>query len=277
MQDTFTELVNQKIDSKLANSDYIHSIPARIDSALENGMYAVKLISNGAQYILPNWTGSELDVDDNVNIFYKGNILSERTAYIGSAYCKSDISVKNKVRYIKGANFIGEVTQQGKLISKVTFEAVQDTKVFAVMNGNIWGSSGGFNFIKLYMDNVLHEYQPEVTVVANQNAVQCFNLPFDVSKGEHVLEVISSGVGGYTGIYCYVWGQGLRQQDSYEPTNEDDYIFGSDNLIYYIGDKSRPLLPDTLDGNTMTKIEATTFTNTNITACKIPDGYTRIE
>lgn len=277
MEDVLTQFINQKIDKRLADSDYIHSIPARVKKSLDNGMYTVELISNGAEYVLPNWTGSELDVGDNVNIFYKGSMFSERTAVIGNAYCKSDISVKNKVRYIKATSFNGEVTQAGKLISKVTFEAVQDTKVFAVMNGNIWGSSDGFNFIRLYMDGTLHEYQPEVTVVANQNAVQCFNLPFDVTEGEHTMEVISSGVGGYTGIYCYVWGQGLRQQDSYEPTNEDDYIYGTNNIIYYIGDKRNPLLPEQLDNNTITTIESVAFSGTDIVSAKIPDGYTRIE
>lgn len=277
MQDTFTELVNQKIDSKLSNSDYIHSIPARVDTVLENGMYVVKLISNDSQYILPNWTGSELDVGDNVNIFYKGNIFSERTAYIGSSFYKDDISNRSKIIYVKAKEHTGLIPQGGKVIANCSFEVLQTTRVFVTFNANIWGSSSGFSFLNLYMDDVAHEYQPKTTVVANADSVQMFTLPFTVTKGQHTMHVEATGVGTYIDIYAFVWGQGLAEKSSFDPTTDADYIYENGKIIYYIGETQYPEIPNTLGGNATTALESTSFWGTNVIAVKIPDGVTRID
>lgn len=278
MNDALTELINQKIDKKIAESDIVHSLYAKVISPLENGMYVVELLPTKTQLILPNWTGSELDIDENVQVFYKGEIISERTAYIGSSFYKDDIASRNRIKYINGTFELGEVGEIARTIAMVEFEAVQNTKVFAVLNANIWGNETGFSFVYIYMDGILHEYQPKTTVMANYDSVQCFNLPFDVAKGKHVLEIKASGTGNYIDIYAYIWGQGLTDKESFDPTSEVDYIYSGGTIIYYIGESKNPLLPTTLDGIPVTTITSVAFSGrTDLVSAKIPDGITRIE
>lgn len=277
MADALTELINQKVDRKIAGSDILHSVPAKIAKVLENGMYTVNILSNGSQMILPNWSGSELDIDDNVNVFYKGEIFSERTAYIGSSFNKQDIVNRNRIVYIKAKEHVGEVPQEGKIVANCTFEVLQTTRVFITFNANIWGNADGFSFVNLYVDGIVHEYQPKTTVVANADAVQSFTLPFTVSKGVHDFSARATGTGTYIDIYAFVWGQGLAEKNSFDPTTDADYIYDNGVVIYYIGETQYPEIPDTLGGDAVTKLEATSFCDSNVIAVKIPDGVTRIE
>lgn len=278
MKDALFELIDSSVRKQIENSDCIFDVPAKVVEALDNGMYVVNLISNGTQLIVPNWSGSELDLNENVQIFYKGNILSERTAYIGASFYTGDNASRNRIKYINGTFELGAVGKTARTIAMVEFEAVQNTKVFAVLNANIWGNETGFSFVYIYMDGILHEYQPKTTVMANYDSVQCFNLPFDVTKGKHVLEIKASGTGNYIDIYAYIWGQGLTDKESFDPTSEADYIYSGGTIIYYIGKSKNPLLPTTLDGIPVTTIASVAFDGrTDLVSAKIPDGITRIE
>lgn len=278
MKDALFELIDSSVRKQIENSDCIFAVPAKVVEALDNGMYVVNLISNGTQLIVPNWSGSELDLNENVQIFYKGNILSERTAYIGASFYTGDNASRNRIKYINGTFELGAVGEIARTIAMVEFEAVQNTKVFAVLNANIWGNETGFSFVYIYMDGILHDYQPKTTVMANYDSVQCFNLPFDVTKGKHVLEIKASGTGNYIDIYAYIWGQGLTDKESFDPTSEADYIYNGGTIIYYIGKSKNPLLPTTLDGVPVTIITSVAFDGrTDLVSAKIPDGITRIE
>lgn len=45
-------------------------------------------MANDAQYILANYSGSDLYVGESVQIYYRNNYISEQTAYIGSSLTK---------------------------------------------------------------------------------------------------------------------------------------------------------------------------------------------
>jgi hypothetical protein len=278
MNDALTELINQKIDKKIAESDIVHSLYAKVISPLENGMYVVELLPTKTQLILPNWTGSELDIDENVQVFYKGEIISERTAYIGSSFYKDDIASRNRVKYIVGTSKLGVITTTQRTIATIKFEALQKTKVFVVLNSNIWGNETGFSTVYIYMDGQMHEYVPKTTVTANYDSVQSFTLPFDVTKGKHVVDIRASGSGDYIDIYAFVFGQGLNDKDTYDPTDEDDYIYTGGTIIYYIGETTTPLMPVTLDNVPVTTLLPTAFCgNEELETVKIQNGVTRIE
>lgn len=278
MNDALTELINQKIDKKIGESDIVHAIYAKVIKPLENGMYVVKLLPTGTQLILPNWTGSELDIDENVQVFYKGEIISERTAYIGSSFYKDDIASRNRVKYIVGTAKLGVITTTQRTIATIKFEALQKTKVFVVLNSNIWGNETGFSTVYIYMDGQMHEYVPKTTVTANYDSVQTFTLPFDVTKGKHVVDIRASGSGDYIDIYAFVFGQGLNDKDTYDPTDEDDYIYTGGTIIYYIGESTTPLMPVTLDNVPVTTLLPTAFCgNEELETVKIQDGVIRIE
>ena len=68
------------------------------------------------------------------------------------------------------------------------------------------------------------------------------------------------GTGNYIDIYAYIWGQGLTDKESYDPTSEADYIYSGGTIIYYIGESKNPLLPTTLDNIPVTTI---TFSGTS--------------
>lgn len=70
MKDALFELIDSSVRKQIENSDCILAVPAKVVEALDNGMYVVNLISNGTQLIVPNWSGSELDLNENVQIFY---------------------------------------------------------------------------------------------------------------------------------------------------------------------------------------------------------------
>lgn len=277
MNDALTELINQKVDKKIVDSDIVHAIYARVIKPLENGMYVVELLPTKTQLILPNWTGSELDIDENVQVFYKGEIVSERTAYIGSSFYKSDIASRNRINYIQGSARLGAITTTQRNISTIRFNAVQNTKVFIVLNSNIWGNETGFSIVYIYMDGVMHEYIPKTTVTANYDSVQSFVIPFDVLKGKHVVEIRASGNGTYIDICAFVWGQGIND-DVFEPTDEDDYIYDGGTIIYYIGDNAVPIVPTTLDDAPVRRLLSTAFCcNEEVEMVKIQDGVTRID
>lgn len=257
----------------MQDSDYLIAVPAKITEVLDNGMYVAQLISNSSQLIVPNYCGTELEVDDNVHIFYKGKLLSERTAYIGAAFYKPEGANRNKIKYITGSVSTVAVGEIPKKIGKIEFESVQNEKVFVSFNANITGTASGDNIIYIYMDEVLHQYQPVASLTDGQKVNVSFLIPFDADIGNHVAEIKSSGTGTFTNIYTFVFGQGLlSSDDGYDITTEDDYIYDNGVVLYYIGNKLRPAIPEELGGVAVTKIEATAFSGTNVQAVKIPEG-----
>lgn len=271
--DGLFELIDNRVQKQMNNGNYVLAAPAIITKALDNGMYVVNLISNRTELIVPNYSGTELDVDDNVQIFYKGRLLSERTAYIGAASYKPEGANRNKIKYITGSTSTVAVGEIPRKIAKIEYESVQNEKVFVSFNANITGTATGTNTIYIYMDEVLHQFQPTTSLADGQKINVSFLIPFDADIGSHLVEIRSGGTGTFTNIYTFVFGQGLlSSDDGYDITTEDDYIYDNGVVLYYIGTKLRPAIPEELGGVAVTKIEATAFSGTNVQAVKIPDG-----
>lgn len=86
--DAFGELVKQEAEKVVKNSACIFSAPARVISVEGNQRYKVQLVTSDVQYILANYSGSDLYVGESVQIYYRNNYISEQTAYIGSSLTK---------------------------------------------------------------------------------------------------------------------------------------------------------------------------------------------
>lgn len=86
--DAFGELVKQEAEKVVKDSACVFSAPARVISVEGNQKYKVKLVTSDAQYILANYSGSDLYVGESVQIYYRNNYISEQTAYIGSSLTK---------------------------------------------------------------------------------------------------------------------------------------------------------------------------------------------
>ena len=86
--DAFGTLVRQEAEKVVKNSACVFSAPARVISVEGNQKYKVQLVTSDAQYILANYSGSDLYVGESVQIYYRNNYISEQTAYIGSSLTK---------------------------------------------------------------------------------------------------------------------------------------------------------------------------------------------
>ena len=86
--DAFGTLVRQEAEKVVKNSACVFSAPARVISVEGNQKYKVQLVTSDAQYILANYSGSDLYVGESVQIYYRNNNISEQTAYIGSSLTK---------------------------------------------------------------------------------------------------------------------------------------------------------------------------------------------
>ncbi len=63
-----------------------------------------------------------------------------------------------------------------------------------------------------------------------------------------------------------------KMEEHFDPTDESDYIYNGDTIIYYIGTKKRPEVPPALGGVQVRVIEITAFSGTDIEAVKLPEG-----
>jgi len=213
MADVLEEYVTQVIDKKMQNSDYLIAIPSKVMQVLSNGMYVVQLISNGSEYCVPNWSGADLEVGDNVHLYYKGKILSDRTAYIGAAFHQN-----NHLEFIVGNSQTGRIVPDSApaTFATINFTATIKTNIFVCFNANLITNSMGSNTVTVYLDNVPHTYQHDLNLSRGWKYTQNFTLPFEADAGEHTVLVKINGSGDvtYAAVYAYVFGQGIKEVEN---------------------------------------------------------------
>lgn len=67
-------------------------------------------------------------------------------------------------------------------------------------------------------------------------------------------------------------------EEHYDPTDENDYVYIDDTIIYYVGDKTRVSVPTTLNGVPVTTLSSVSFNNnSDLVGVSIPEGVTSIE
>lgn len=98
--DAFGTLVRQEAEKVVKDSACVFSAPARVISVEGNQKYKVQLVTSDAQYILANYSGSNLEVGESVQIFYRNNFISEQSAYIGASLTK-DSGSDDDYRFIE--------------------------------------------------------------------------------------------------------------------------------------------------------------------------------
>lgn len=84
----FETLIRQEAEKVVKDSACVFSAPARVISNEGNQKYKVQLVTSDVQYILVNYSGSDLYVGESVQIYYRNNCISEQSAYIGSSATK---------------------------------------------------------------------------------------------------------------------------------------------------------------------------------------------
>lgn len=166
-----------------------------------------------------------------------------------------------------------------------TFTAVSiDFKVtsystFAELSGDIVLSSEAKQDIeiKYFLDDSTEEFTAKQNV--DGYSTVHLNHIFKVPKGEHSITVKVSGFVYAEQVLAYLKGQDIKLVET-KPTTADDYIYTIENdkvkLIFYKGNEKRIQIPSEIEGNPVTEIESTCFTNCDIKYAIIPDTVEKI-
>lgn len=202
--DSLLKLIDSRIQKAIAASAHINSEIAQVVSV--NGATAtVKLLSNGTEYTLPNYSGTEIRVGDTVYVYWKGGFLSAQSAYIGTA-----ARANFPIVYIDGTDSMGGVSSAN---SQIEFESlVNNCTVNLVFNAVISATTAGNYTLTIYVDNTAETYSPTGTTIANGYVSCNFTLPLSLSAvGNHTISISGSGNGTITQIKSYVFGQGIKE------------------------------------------------------------------
>lgn len=231
MADAISEYMGQIADKKIEESQCIMAVPATVKKVLSNGMCLVELIANSTQFVVPNWSGCDVRVGDEIRLFYTGAIISERTAYIGAAaymvnrqwglvegnFIVDDGSITPA--YPKGRRSIPTSIDDGVSISRYGFRSFQDQTVLATFNGIIRAANSDCaTRIEFYIDEQEYDYR-YIMDMPNSAHYYCptVTLPLRVEAGNHIFEVKIFGdgqhahIGYYEDARSFVIGQGLTE------------------------------------------------------------------
>lgn len=87
MPDSFMKVI-QDINNKMSIPENVKSVPCKVIELLDNEKVKVEVISSGANYIVLNRCGNDVQLGENVSLFYHGDIINSNQAYIGAAINK---------------------------------------------------------------------------------------------------------------------------------------------------------------------------------------------
>lgn len=271
--DSLIELIDNRIDKALNQSAHVNSLIGQVIAA-SNDRYDVKLFTTGAVYNLPNYSGSDVNIGEQVYVYYSGGFLSNQTAYIGASLNKPALTT-----FIHGIAFLGSLSLTPKKIASVYFLNTAPTTINLVFNAVISSDSVGAVTFTILVDDEEYEYEPAVT--ANDGYTHCsFTLPVELSEiSSHNIDIKASGVGAVTQIKVYIFGVSIAESD-WTLTTENDYIYvirdGEATLLKYIGAYKRIITPLTIEDNPVTAIYNTCFMNSAVEAVIISSGVETI-
>lgn len=201
--DSLLELIDNRINKAMANSNHVNS---QIGQVIENnnGICKVKLITTGAIYTIPNFSGTDVNVGQTVHVYWRGGFLSNQTAYIGAT-----ISKGSKIIYVSGVRITGSLSNTDTTISEFNFETQLKTTVTLHINATIQSNSNGTVTFTIVADNKILTYTPKQSVVSGYNHIS-FELPIVLSEtGSHFVSVKANGVGSIVAIEPFITGQGI--------------------------------------------------------------------
>lgn len=274
MENLFT-LIDERVKKVMSSSAFISSTPCEVADIYENEMVRVKLLSNGTEYTVPNWSGSRLNVGEIASLFYRGTISAD-TCYVGASLNKD----ANSNGCVYGEAYLGELQDENRNIAVIDFYNSSENILLgfdAVIQGDSETVSNGI--ISIYIDGVLKRYKPTFTTVLDGYTHCSFTLPYSISNDIHTIEIKCECENAVlVDIESYVWGS-VRLP--IEPTDENDYIYRvDDNSVYiikYIGTKRYIQTPLTLEGVPVKVIGKSAFMETNVKMVVIQEGVEEIE
>lgn len=279
--DNLFKLVDERVSKYLTNSPFVIAVPCVVVSVLDDEMVTVKLISNNTSLTVPNWSGSPVSVGENVQLFYRGNILTERTAYIGASLNKSNGGISPT--HLKAETAIGALLETERVVAEIDVRNLSDT-ILLIFNANVQGDSAseGNGVFKIYIDDEEQSYSPLISTAIGGYTHLSFTLPFGLEMADHNIKVAAYGENAtIVSIDCSVYGKIVSAEPPFDPTGDGDYIFIIDDneatVWHYIGSSQYPAVPIQLGGADTKVLGATSFNYTNVKNVYIPEGITEIE
>lgn len=272
------ELIQREIDKRLVKSALISTVPCRVIEELENETYMVQLITNKSRYTLVNYSGSPLTIGENVQVFYRGDIITPQSAYIGASLTKD-----NGIGYIYGDNTTNISLNERVMVSEIIFDNKKETIANIVFNAVVGSNELGDYAFEIYVDDIKQDFDLIGTVVENTFSPCSFVVPVEISEiGTHTVRIYGEGTGSIARIKSYVFGQNIFEHIiPIEPTSEEDYIYyltgNHSETIRYIGSYENIVMPTTLGEKPLTIVGMTTFNYGDVQGVTIPEGITKIE
>ena len=273
--DELLKLIDSRV-SKNQPQTTVKSLPCKVIKITSDDAVTVELLSNNARYTVPNYSGSPVEVGENVLLYYTG-ILSEGKAYIGASINKGGAATSG---FITGNVYIGQIFEQSRVIASVDFEATSQTVVQIIFNYVFLGTTNDAIYLESYVNGTKQGYKPIISMANGQYVSATFVLPLELTSGSYGIEIKANGANSITGGQINAVGHNIIGS-SYEPTGDDDYIYetvnNTTNAIYYIGQAIHPEIPVKLNDKPIKIIRATAFNGTNVETVYIPDGVEEIE
>ena len=269
------QLVDARINKKFKESTALSSVPCRISEVYHNGNVKVLVINNNSEYVVPNYSGSDLFEGEEAQLFFHGDISSGRFMYVGASVNKQS---GGTFGLVVGSNMPGEVFAQERVVSRINFRCKERTPCLLFFNATVFGSTAGDLNIKIYIDENISDFTSITTLNSNEYRTVSFSLPEIFSSGEHHVKITACGFGSFLSMSNCISGYGLTES---EYSCENDYIFkvndDSVEIIYYIGNELFPEIPTKIQGKPVKKLLATAFNYSDITNVYIPEGVEEIE
>lgn len=267
-------LIDERVKKMMNTSTFVSSVPCIVLQIYDNEMVRVKTMSNDVEYTVPNWSGSSLSVGERVNLFYKGNLLSESTSYIGASLNKD-----SSYSYVDGEAYLGELQDEYRDVSVIDFSCNSENVLLgfdAIIRGGAEVSNGTIN---IYIDGRLQRYKPMFTTIINGCTHCSFTFPYRLGSGLHSIVIKAKCKNSVlVDIDSYVWGSVKLPIES---TDENDYLYRIQNgqayIIKYIGTKRYIQTPLTLEGVPVKTIGKSAFVETNVKMVVIQEGVEEIE
>ena len=276
MDDLFS-LIDNRIEKSGILKAYLKSIPCRVISFNNDGSVLVESVIDGAQYNLFNYSGSSLNIGENVQVYYKDNISN---GYIGASITKEDSS---PLMLVDGDAYVGELFSDNyRVIGDCSFKCLGFANCMISFNYVLIGSDIGNVTFKFVVDDVDLSFTPIISVVNGSYYSGSFTIPCSALSGEHILEIKGKGSAAMSSIQLTVCGHGVEScEKPYDPTTQEDYLYSIANnevsIIRYLGNNLRPAIPDTIESLPVRRLYTTAFNYSNVEAVYIPDGVIEIQ
>lgn len=275
MNDLVT-LIDGVVKKNIKSQQLTNITPCKVVNVIDNDNIEIELISNKARYIVPNYSGSKLDIGDTAQLFYKG-IVSSKRAYIGNTLYKESFNTLIMQTSITG------LTDNPINVAQIDIQSQFNAIVIITFNCCALGANNGHVQFSTYVDNVECSYKPISSITESNYTSINFSIPVSLEKGFHSISIQAVGLGSIEQVSAYIFGQGITTGTYQEQTFDDDYICITNenytDIIYYIGGVKNPKIPSIINEKPVRTICATAFNNENqgVESVYIPDGVIEIE